>query len=318
MTRPTAPGHRAARAARRRGWLVLLVAVLALGASVAVRPPHAPPLYDGIGFPDEPYRWVQPPPGQPRTAAAPTPARATVSVTAGADGPVSAASRGFSSEQGPQVALAVNPGAFALPAGVRAVELTATPEAVPDVEPADGTVVSNLYRLTASADGTAGADVPLAPDGVVVVNLRAYAATRQAVVLCTWDGSAWHQVPTKQVGTEIYAAELTRIGPFALVRLDVGVAPTVAAPTPSASAGGSGDVASGSGGASGSSGASGGTLLLVVGGVVVLLAGALLVLRRGAGADAGVATDGTSDGTGDPGGTTGAADRDTRDEGTTP
>ena len=35
------------------------------------RPPHAPPLYDGLGFPDEPYRWVLPPQGN----TAPIPSR---------------------------------------------------------------------------------------------------------------------------------------------------------------------------------------------------------------------------------------------------
>jgi hypothetical protein len=261
---------------RRRGWVVLVAALLALGATVAVRPPHAPPLYDGIGFPDEPYRWVTPPPGETKAAAPATPARATIQVTPGGSGGQSQASRGFSSEQGPQVAFSVAEGAFSPPAKTTSIDLIATPKAPPAPYGNGGRIVSNLYELSALADGKDGADVPLAPGAAFIVNLRASAQTQQTVVLCTWDGTAWNQVATRQVGTEIYAAQLATLDPIALVRLDQGVRPTVAAPEPTSGA--TAPPADATGDAS--SGTSNRTLLLTVGGIVVLLAGALLVLRR--------------------------------------
>lgn len=263
----------------RRGWLVLLVAVLALGATVGVRPPHAPPLYDGIGFPDEPYRWVEPPDGVTNTVAAATVAAATVKVSPGtSSGPVSQQSRGFSAEQGPQVAFAVGEGSFDAPTGTTQIDVKATPKAPPATRPEGGAVVSNLYVFTAIADGK---KVPLAAAASIVVNLRADVATQQVVVVCTWDGTRWNQQPTRQVGTEIYAAQLSTLDPVALVKLDRGVAPTVAAPTPAATADGADDPAA----TPATTGASSRTLLLTIGGIVVLLAGALLVLRRRTGGE---------------------------------
>ena len=263
----------------RRGWLVLLVAVLALGATVGFRPPHAPPLYDGIGFPDEPYRWVEPPTGVQNTVAAPTVAAATVKVSTGSgSGLLSLQSRGFSAEQGPQVAFAVGEGSFRPAPGTTAIDVKATPKAPPPVLPAGGAVVSNLYVFTATADGK---KVPLAAAASVVVNLRADAPTDQTVVVCTWDGTRWNQQPTRQVGTEIYAAQLSTLDPVALVKLDRGVAPTVAAPTPAATADGTDPGTT----TPAADGASSRTLLLTIGGIVVLLAAALLVLRRRTGGE---------------------------------
>ena len=85
------------------------------------------------------------------------------------------------------------------------------------------------------------------------------------------------------MGVDIYAATLDAVEPVAVVRLDPGVRPTVAAPSaralpavatsqqapPRAPSDGPGTA----------------TLWLVVGGVAVVLAGGLLVLRRRVGGD---------------------------------
>lgn len=260
--------------ARRRAWLALLLAVLALGATVTARPPDSPPLYNGIGFPDEPYRWVTPPAGESTTPQPATPASARALVTDGR----SAATRAFSSEQGPQVAFAVADGALAAPDGASEVTVTVTPEAAPGPALPGTTIVSNLHRFSLTTPD--GAEVGLTPQGSVIVNLRASAQTPLSVVVCQWDGSAWTQVPTRQVGTEIYAADLKTLDPFAVLRFDAGVTPTVAAPAgpppgaPAATGAVEDPAAAPSGGTSGL------TLWLIVGGVVVLLGAALVVLRR--------------------------------------
>lgn len=254
-----------------RAGLVLLLAVLAVAAVVVARPPHAPPLYDGLGFPDEPYRWVVPPPGAARTQLLPTDAEVRVPVRSGA----SAAAQALSGEQGPQVAVAVRDGALAAPDGATTISLHAIPRPVPATAPDRGQVVSNLYDITATVGNTA---VPLSPGKTVLVNMRAESATTRAVVICRWTGTRWDQIPTQQIGRDIYAAQLTALGPVAVVRLDAGVRPTVpAAGAPSGAAAGAPAAPSATSPANGP-----GTslLLLVLGGAVVVLAGSLLVLRR--------------------------------------
>jgi hypothetical protein len=266
----------AAVTAHRPAVRVLLLAVLALAAVVLVRPPHAPPLYDGLGFPDEPYRWVVPPPGADRTPQAATPAVATLPVEGGTTG----AGQGLSGEQGPQIALAVTAGAFAAPSGPTQIRLEASPRPVPAVPPDDGQVVSNLYALTATAGGR---PVPLAHGRGVLVNLRADQATDRSVVICRWTGHAWEQLPTQQVGADVYAASLDAVAPVAVVRLDPGVRPTVAAPSARAVPAVTTSQQAPPRGPT--DGPGGDTLWLAVGGVAVVLAGGLLVLRRRVGGD---------------------------------
>jgi hypothetical protein len=272
------------RAGRRRpasAALVLVLAVLSLAATVVARPPHSPPLYDGIGFPDEPYRWVVPPPGHYRTRLAATEAVVKVPVSGG----VNVAGQALSGEQGPQVALAVSGGAFAVPAGVSSVTLRAVPQAVPAVPPDRGQVVSNLYVLTAEAGGKA---MPLAPAHSVLVNMRAERATAQAVVICRWTGRQWEQVPTARVGVDVYAAQLDAAAPVAVVRLDPGATPTVPALAGGSNPGVPSQAAGTSAGTRAPAAASGGgpgasALWLALGAIVVVLAGTLLLARRRAG-----------------------------------
>src|SRR4051794_2320927 len=94
----------------RRGRL-LLVGVLAWlvhGAGV--------PLYDGLGFPDEPYRYVQTPPGAPHGPPA---------AGAGNSAPIvdgTNAQLGVQTiEQAPQIKLLLYPGAVTPPAGAARV-----------------------------------------------------------------------------------------------------------------------------------------------------------------------------------------------------
>jgi hypothetical protein len=253
-----------------RAGLVLLLAVLALAGVVVARPPHAPPLYDGLGFPDEPYRWVVPPSGAGR-ALLPTDAEVRVPVRSGTSG----AAQALSGEQGPQVAVAVRDGALAAPDGATTISLHAIPRPVPATPPDRGQVVSNLYDITATVGNRA---VPLAPGKTVLVNLRAESFTTRAVVICRWTGSGWEQVPTQQIGRDIYAAQLAALGPVAVVRLDAGVRPTVSplGPPTGAAAGTSAAPAA----TTTTNGPDASLLLLVLGGAVVLLATALLVLRR--------------------------------------
>ncbi len=265
---------------RRLGAWTLLLGVTLLLALTGVRPPSAPPLYDGLGFPDEVYRWVVPPAGAPATPAAGR-AAFDVPVTAGR----SAAGQGASPEQGPQVALAVGSGALDVHAlgAEAAVRVAAEPVSPPAGRPTYGQLVSNVYRIRATS--ASGAPVPIGAGGHVVVNLRADKATRDPVVISEWDGATWQQLRSYQVGTEIYAAELPGWGELAAVRLAPGVSPqlpaTAAAAPGSAGPGASGPAQAGPWWRSPVAGVVGGGLVLVV-------AAGLVILRRlaGSGSDA--------------------------------
>jgi hypothetical protein len=257
---PTASRRPAALRRRpRAAGFVLVLATLALAGTVVARPPHAPPLYDGVGFPDEPYRWVVPPQGEKRTRLAAAEAFMRISITGGAN----AESRAQSNEKGPQILLTAFAGAFAVPAGASSITVRAVPQAVPDVQPDHGHVVSNLYVITAEAQGRA---VSLARDYALLLNLRAVRSTAHAVVVCRWTGTGWQQVPTDRIGVDIYAAWLDTIGPVALVQLDPGVTPQPAPLRPSSTARDAGPGAD--------------ALWLTIGVIVLVIAGSLLVLRR--------------------------------------
>ena len=257
----------------RRGWWIVAVSVLAAWAVIGLRPAHAVPLYDGIGFPDEPYRWLQAPQGTAKTPAV-TPANATVTVSPqGSTDSV----RAFSAEQGPQIAFAIRQGALAPPAGATSVHLRAVATPAPSVAPPQGTLVSNVYRLTATAapNGT----VALHPGSTIIVNLRSDKATNDVVVLETFTGGKWTQVATTRVGTDIYAGTVPAFGDLALVRMDPGAQVTVTAQSANpfaTSATGEGT----NGGKLGQGAAVSNTALWVGAGIILMLLTAGLVLAR--------------------------------------
>ena len=212
--------RRRAQPSSRPGPFWWAICVVAMVVAQLISPSTTPPLYDGVGFPDEPYRWVSPPPDAPKTA---PPTSASMQVKVGADG-LSTAARAFSAEQGPQVAIAIAQGVFR--AGpLDEITIEAQPHAAP-AAPDGVSVVSDLYHLKVTA--RSGAPVTLQSGATLLVNLRADVATDLRVLVATWDGRTWSEVGTTQVGTEIYAALLANLSDFALFRLQPGVTPNLA------------------------------------------------------------------------------------------
>jgi len=238
-----------------------------------LRPVAAPPLYDGIAFPDEPYRWVQPPSGSPKTPAV-TVAKAEVRVAV--DGKVPLI-QGLSGEQGPQLAFRISEGNLVVPKGVKTISASATPGPNPAVTPPDGTLVSNLYTLTITGD--VPGELTLATGQNVVVNMRADKPTNDLVVLETFTDGTWSQVATGRVGNDVYAAELGSFGRFALVRLKPGLKPTVT-PTGSVPTGGGGFNTPTADQLGQGASVGGPTLYLAGGGMVLLLLIGLFIARK--------------------------------------
>jgi hypothetical protein len=253
---------------------MIVLGAVAVGLVMGVRPPHSPPLYDGLGFPDEPYRWYRAPPGADQT---PQWTPAVSSAVVNADGTTTAV-RGFSGEQGPQVAFATYDGALITRAGSRTATVRAVAVADPAVSPPDGQLVSNVYELAGTTD--TGDPVTVAPGNTIIVNLRAARATRDPVVFAAWRAGGWQQLATSQVGTDIYAASLGAFGQVALVRLDPGAVITATRPSIPAGVVQNAGAQPAGPAAGESSSVSSRTLWLSVAAAALLLASGLLLARR--------------------------------------
>lgn len=185
----------------RRGRLLAVAALLLLPGAL-LSAPTSPPLYDGLGFPDEPYRTVA---GE---GAAPTPAAAEAAVFRDGSSPPFTLQTG---ESGPQATLAVPQGALALPDGAARVRVRLDPVAVPVPLPRTGRVLSNAYDVVLQDDRGR----PVALTGrprPAVVRLRIPAETAGTVVLQRRDGTRWRTLPTRQVGVDVYSADLDAAG----------------------------------------------------------------------------------------------------------
>ena len=206
--------------------------------------PSAVPVYDGVGQPDEPYRYVG-------RSDAPKPVSATARVQGGA----SASLQLQSPENGPQVLVDLAAGAFASSGSV--VTVTATPLEGDGQRAPQGTVDGNVYRITASPGATLRPEVA---QGYLF--LRAAEMTRPDPVLVHRDGptEAWQKVRTTKTGRDVLSTPFRALGDYAVVDLP-GAAPL--------SDGGSGWTRT--------------RVLLLGGGVLVLLVLTVLVLRRSGG-----------------------------------
>jgi len=182
---------------------------LTLAAAVA---PSAVPIYDGIGNPDEPYRYVVPPPDY-RDTKPPTTATSTLKVSNGQ----SAAAQVNTAEFGPQLALFMPKGALAPPASATRVTVKAAPIAPPDQLPTDGTIVGNVYRITATAPG---GQVNLIGFGnqAPVLDMRAPTAQQPGPVFEHLDNGNWTPSETVRIGNDIYRTRADELGDWVLVR----------------------------------------------------------------------------------------------------
>ncbi len=192
---------------------LLAASALALAAGLLVG--GGVPLYDGVGYPDEAYRYVTPPPGYrqtppPTSAMAPSPVRGgrvTQDLVAATD------------EQGSQASVYVPAAALSLPAGTvtATVRLTVAPLA-PDTEPSDGLVDGNVYLTSLVSD--AGTVAFYAGDAVARITLRDARAgsTPPTMEYRASASSGWTDLDTSQVGADIYAATFRGPGQYALVQ----------------------------------------------------------------------------------------------------
>lgn len=224
---------------------------VALVAMVAawVLAPAAVPIYDGLSNPDEPYRWVQPPAGA-TSGKQPTVAKAVVAIRNG----VSGAQFANSAEQAPQISVYVPGGALNVPAGASTVTVEAVPIAPTAPLPTDGTIVTNVYAISATAGGRPVSVVGTG-HSAPSLQMRAPSAGQPGPVFEHRTATGWQRAGTLRVGNDIYQASAPTFGDWALVQLKQ---------QPKAHGGGGGGINVG----------------LLAGGLAVLfIAGVILVIR---------------------------------------
>jgi hypothetical protein len=191
----------------RRRWLAGAVLV-GIGWLLS---PSAVPVYDGVGVPDEPYRYVAPPKDRPPTAD-PTVATGTTPVAkgVGTNGMIVA-----TKEQTPQFSLFVPPGALAT--GKGPIEVKATPEAPAD-QPTGRTIGGNVYVVTVTSPG--GAVTTTDKIAIASLYMRAFDGSEGWVMQHrTARTDPWVALQTSRGGTDSWVSSFKGPGDYALARV---------------------------------------------------------------------------------------------------
>jgi hypothetical protein len=241
---PRAAGRKATLAA----WLGALAPAIGLLAIVwLVSPPAGLPLYDGIGLPQEPYRYLQPPKGQP-SGLPPSSIHRTL-VIANGNSPVYKVG---TSESPPQAYYFMQYRALAIPPGAKTITIDVRAVPPPGPAPSGSRLDGNVYRFAVTT--SIGAPVRFQGGRKVSVELRGTGASGTPT-LAQYAGGGWTKLPTLVLlGENYYLANVHSLGDFALL-------------LPARSTGSSGGI--------------GGALPLIVAAIVlVLLAVAAILLIR--------------------------------------
>ena len=239
------PTSTRAHGAARWGFLVAALGVVWLTTTPV-------PLYDGIGFPDEPYRSV------PARGAGPaaTSAQVDLKVAAGTNtGGLIVNTR----EAGPQASVFAPPHAFAAP-GSTPIVLTVRP--VPPQAPMPaGVLESNVYLLSLTSSAGPVTVVPEAQPPAITMRSITTQAPEPVFNYRAGSAEKWRELKTRRVGRDIYNGVAPGPGEYVLVRDAVG-------PAQQSSGGGRGALY----------GVLGATVLLVIGVIV----GVRILSRRAA------------------------------------
>ncbi len=190
-------------ASRRWAAAALLVTVgwLASPTPIAV--------YDGVGAPDEPYRYVAPPPGAKKTA---PPTAASAQSPVAKDLNINGLSV-QTAEQGPQASLFVPP--YGLRSAGTTIEVKVAPSA-PNDQPTSGRIDGNVYAFTVVSQGQ---QVTLtAQAAVATVYLRATNPAQPGPLMLYRKVSTapWEPLKTSRGGQDVYVSTFPGPGEYAL------------------------------------------------------------------------------------------------------
>ena len=190
---------------------LLLAGAAVLG--VALVAPTAAPLYDGIGFPDEPYRYVLRPPGDSRETRPPSSVTMTATAAYGLN---NEAVVGNCEEQSPQLGFYLPRGGLATSMSPQSVEVRAVPLA-PTVQPLNGVVTGNAYAITATSQGGPVTTTAVAVNGVVM--MRSDLGTGFTFEYQPQGSSVLQPLVTQQVSGDRFQTRFAGLGTYSLARL---------------------------------------------------------------------------------------------------
>jgi hypothetical protein len=254
--------------ARRR------VAGLALGAGLGIvvvarlLVPGAPPLYDGVVI-NEPYKWLDPPPGEEGGAQGVT---GTAALENGASPLIALAT----AEQPPQAQVFAANGDLILPPGTTSLLLSITP-IPPEGTPDAGPIAGNVYRISITNQDGVPVTAPPPPNGYVSVVMRGPGHVLEATIE-RFEAGTWHALRTEYAGyTSGFLSIVTEFGDFALV---APIAPATSSTTASGTSTATQRPSATPGTQTGTGGGSDPLLLILLGaGMIGVAGGAFLVYR---------------------------------------
>lgn len=190
----------------RRGFPVLAVGLVMMGAAQLVRPVEVP-LFDGVVVVD-PYRYLSPPPGGDGSA---TSAKATLPIEAGKSPSFAV----YTSEMPPQAEMLAKGGELAIGPGSTSVTVTIDPIPVP-ASSSPGTIAGNVYRI--KVVDQSGAALAIMPGQTITLAVRGPAGIAVDAVIARFDGSAWQQLATGPSGLQdLFISDVDGFGDFALL-----------------------------------------------------------------------------------------------------
>jgi hypothetical protein len=184
-----------------------LAGLLLVGLGLALSP-DAVPVYDGLGAPDEPYRFVVTPEASPSTA----PPTEAVQSSPVVKGRTAYGLTVATAEQGPQFSMFLPIKAFATARGP--VQVKVTPQAPTDA-PEGSTVDGNVYLVTVTGPAPV---TRTAAAAIATVYLRSTTARQPGPTMyhrATATGT-WEALRTSRGGTDFYAAVYSGPGQYVL------------------------------------------------------------------------------------------------------
>jgi hypothetical protein len=199
-------------AATRSGRLRLLAASTAL-VLAWLATPHAVPLYDALGIPDEPYRYVTPPAGYQQT---PPPSSVSFDLPA-AGGTNTGGVLAQTKEQTSQAGIFIVPKALTGPASTKSFKISITAEA-PDGDTPEGPIDGNIYKIELFADGSPTATLnPADTESMPYVQRATSSTIAAANLLYRPAGGTWKEIPDTKGGTDSFQGYFAGAGDYALV-----------------------------------------------------------------------------------------------------
>jgi hypothetical protein len=192
---------------------LLLVSMLVI-VGINIFSSHIVPIYDGVGFPDEPYRYVTPPAGQKNSALSPSPAQVSVSLSNGTNqSDIGLASK----EQGPQVNIYIYRLALKGISASTKANIEAAPKSSSNLKTPVGNIAGNIYNLSAKANIGSLLFNPAKNKGYIDLRLPQDIIPPATMVYRENDTSKWKSLDTQRVGSDVYESSIVGLGDYALV-----------------------------------------------------------------------------------------------------